>query len=229
MWDLPGGNPRDGFQGLAHIDDAQAVAFLAGDSMVVSADGHAVVRLSDAAMGNSLAILNGHGGKIWGISVAPDGTTFATVSSDGTAKLWDARLPRRWLAIPVPSGGEALAFSSDGQTLIVADLVGGKDFVPSDAPRVTASMLIWRCADSTRKPGQSGFITSSSAGRRVTVPSSQRTVKSSSSVGPTAYQPPGRPRLGSDWPRSTSLETATQSGRGLWWSTLPGDPSSWWM
>ena len=63
MWDLPSREPWDGFQGLAHIDDAQDVAFLAGDRMVVSADGHAVLRMSDATTGHSLATLNGHTGR----------------------------------------------------------------------------------------------------------------------------------------------------------------------
>jgi eukaryotic-like serine/threonine-protein kinase len=133
MWDLPSGEPREGFQGFAHVDDAQAVAFLDGDRMLVSADGHGVLRLSDATTGTSLATLNGHTGKIWGISVSRDDTTFATVSSDGTVKLWDARLPRRWRAIPAENAaGGALGFTPDSQTLIVAHFVGRKPFAPSD-------------------------------------------------------------------------------------------------
>jgi WD40 repeat protein/serine/threonine protein kinase len=154
MWDLPAGNPRDGFAGHAHTDDAQAVAFLAERRMVVSADGqpilrrpdhdphvqalsvvvsadsHGILRLSDATNGNSLTALIGHAGKIWGISASPDGTTFATGSSDDTIKLWNAQVPQHWRAILVPNGSGPFAFTPDGRTLIVADLVGGRSFVP---------------------------------------------------------------------------------------------------
>jgi WD40 repeat protein/serine/threonine protein kinase len=135
MWELVTGKVLEVF---IHTDDAQAVAFLAADRVVVSADGHAVLRLSDATTGALLATLNGHTGKIWGISVSPDGTTFATVSSDGSVKLWDARLPQRWLAIPVPNGSGTLAFAPDGQTLLVEDLGSGKTFIPPNgAPAYT--------------------------------------------------------------------------------------------
>ncbi len=129
VWDLKSGEPLRGFQGFAHRDDARAVAFLAGDRMVVSADGHAALQLSDATTGNSLATLNGHTGKIWGLSVSPDRTTFATASGDGTVKLWDARQPQRWLAIPVHGGAGQIAFTPDGQTLVVANTLRGKQFV----------------------------------------------------------------------------------------------------
>jgi len=132
VWDLKTGEPLSGFQGVAHSDEARAVAFLAVDRMVVSADSHAVLRLSDAVTGNSLANLNGHTGKIWGISVSPDGTTFATASSDGTVRLWDAHMPQRGHGIPVPSGTGPLAFTSDGQTLIVADVVQTKPLARPD-------------------------------------------------------------------------------------------------
>jgi eukaryotic-like serine/threonine-protein kinase len=132
MCDLPSGQPREGFEGVAHSGGAQAVAFLAGDRMLVSGDGRAILWLSDGTTGNSLAVLNGHTGKIWGISVAPDGATFATVSSDGTVKLWDAGLSQPWLAIPVARGSGPLAFTPDGQTLIVADVVGGNLLQPTD-------------------------------------------------------------------------------------------------
>jgi WD40 repeat protein/serine/threonine protein kinase len=130
VWDLKTGKPLPGFQGFAHIDDVRAVAFLGGNRTVVSADGHAVLRLSDASTGQSLATLNGHTGKIWGMSVSPDGTTLATASGDGTVRLWDARVPQFWLAIPVPNSAGPLAFTPDGQTLVVTGVVGGTTIVP---------------------------------------------------------------------------------------------------
>jgi WD40 repeat protein/serine/threonine protein kinase len=134
LWNLASGDQSEALQIPAHLDDAQAVAFLNGDRMVVSADGRGSLRLSDATTGKNLALLNGHTGKIWGISVSPDRTTFATTSSDGTVKLWDARLPQRWLEIPVSNNGGPLAFTPDGQTLVVADAVGNVVVPDGGAP-----------------------------------------------------------------------------------------------
>ncbi len=141
VWDCPEGEPRKGYRGYARIaNDAQAVAFLAGDRMLVSGHGDASVRLLDAADGRVLGWLQGHTKKIWGISVSPDGRSLATASDDGTAKLWDARLPERRFAIPAPSvRSKALAFTPDGRTLIVADIVGGKEFAPPDGTMAYAA------------------------------------------------------------------------------------------
>jgi WD40 repeat protein len=128
-WDLLNGEPREAVQSVVQTDGAMAVAFLAGDRLLVSGNDRGVVRLSDATTGNSLATLNGHAGKVWGITASPDGKTFATVSSDGTAKLWDARVPEHLLTFPVETRLGPLAFTPDGRTLIVGDVVGGKDLV----------------------------------------------------------------------------------------------------
>ena len=131
IWPRQGGGARDRAPNydseatlfLAHLADAHALAFLPGDRIVVSANSQAVLRLSDATTGYGLAVLNGHTGKIWGVSVSPDRATLATASGDGTVKLWDARLPQRWIAIPAPNMVGPLAFTSDGQTLVVSDAV----------------------------------------------------------------------------------------------------------
>jgi WD40 repeat protein len=110
--------------------DSHAVAFLPGDHMVVSADSQADLRLSDADTGRDLALLNGHTGKIWGVSISPDRTTFATASGDGSVKLWSTRLPERWITIPAANTAGPIAFSPDGQTLVTADAV---DITSADA------------------------------------------------------------------------------------------------
>jgi WD40 repeat protein len=109
--------------------DVQSVAFVAGDRMVVSvgSDPNLNLRFWDAATGNSLGMLPGHSDKVWGASVSPDGTTLATASSDGTAKLWNPRPPDHEFAVlhasDTDSSGQ-MAFTPDGQLLLVVHDVG---------------------------------------------------------------------------------------------------------
>jgi eukaryotic-like serine/threonine-protein kinase len=109
-----------------HTADIQSVAFLAGDRMIVSAGGYGILKLWDSATGKCLGSLLGHTDKIWGVSISPDGTTLATASSDGTVKLWDARPTRqeRTLLAQTALANVTMAFTPDGQTLIVALSVG---------------------------------------------------------------------------------------------------------
>jgi WD40 repeat protein len=136
MWDVTSGEPRVGFEELAHSNAVQAVAFVAGDRLVASADSRSVLRLLDANTGLSLATLNGHIDKIWGISASPDGTTLATASSDSTVKLWDARVPSQELRLPPMTAREPglmdFSFTPDGRTVVAARAIGRETFDPRD-------------------------------------------------------------------------------------------------
>jgi WD40 repeat protein len=65
-----------------------------------------------------LFTLYGHTGPVWDVAFSPDGTRLATVSDDGSARLWDPRTGRALLEL---TGSMApvrcLAFSPDGKRL----------------------------------------------------------------------------------------------------------------
>jgi WD40 repeat protein len=136
-WDVTSGELRNEFLGQQHSADIQSMAFLAGDRTIVSAGGSAILKLWDASTGKCLGSLRGHMDKIWGVSASPDGTSFATASSDGTIKVWGPRPPPLVrtltpLTVRVRSTRTALASTPGGGTLIVARGVGGRAFVPPD-------------------------------------------------------------------------------------------------
>jgi eukaryotic-like serine/threonine-protein kinase len=135
VWDRSSFALRNEFRDAQqHTADIQSVAFLAGDRMIVSAGGYAILKLWDAATGKCLGSLLGHTDKIWGVSISPDGTTLATASSDGSVKLWDARPPRLERTLSPLSANEpaSMAFTPDGETLIVAQVIGRETFIPLD-------------------------------------------------------------------------------------------------
>jgi WD40 repeat protein len=81
--------------------------------------------------------LAGHSGRVWGVAVTPDGKQAASVSMDGTLKVWDLGSGRevRTLAghsgevngvAVTPDGKQAVSASGDG-TLKVWDLGNGRE------------------------------------------------------------------------------------------------------
>jgi WD40 repeat protein len=83
-------------------------------------DWHYLKRQQDT----SLFTLYGHRGSVQQVVYSPDGTRLATVSSEGTVKVWDARTGQELLTLPavrwsatVGSYAVRVAFSSDGSRL----------------------------------------------------------------------------------------------------------------
>ena len=67
---------------------------------------------------HQVAVLEGHGRPVWSVAFSPDGTTLASGSSDGTAKLWDVASQEE-IATLYPHGSQVTSvdFSPDGTTL----------------------------------------------------------------------------------------------------------------
>ena len=73
---------------------------------------------SAAAGTREIVVPLGHGGRIWAIAYSPDKRAFASLSGDGTVKLWNARTGREIRTLSIEDAAFAsLAFSPDGKTL----------------------------------------------------------------------------------------------------------------
>ena len=147
VWDLAEGKPLRQWNVPA---PALALA-LAPDAktLVVGGQDHNLT-LFNAADGKALAQFKGHTGPIQGVAFTPDGHRIASVSADGTARIWtvpsdadltEAKTPGDVkLADPLVLSGhkgpvQALAITPDGQFLITA----GDD----------ATVRLWKVADGT--------------------------------------------------------------------------------
>jgi WD40 domain-containing protein len=79
------------------------------------------VRLFAIPSGQETAPLVGHKRDVSGISFSPDGRTLATISDDGTARLWHVATWRELVRFPTPMKdprGPGLMFSPDGRALV---------------------------------------------------------------------------------------------------------------
>ena len=93
---------------------------------------------------HQVAVLEGHGAWVGSVAFSPDGTTLASGSSDGTAKLWDVASQEEIATLEGHSDVvRSVAFSPDGTTL-AAGSTDGKivmwDMSPYFAP-------VYRSAD----------------------------------------------------------------------------------
>ncbi|MEM6837074.1 MAG: hypothetical protein AAF609_09475, partial [Cyanobacteria bacterium P01_C01_bin.120] len=81
------------------------------------------VKLWDRS-GRELQTLEGHTGRVWSVSFAPDGQTLASASEDGTVKLW-GRSGRELQTLDGHTGIVlSVSFAPDGETIASASADG---------------------------------------------------------------------------------------------------------
>jgi WD40 repeat protein len=69
------------------------------------------------------------------VAFSPDSKTFATASSDGTARLWDGTTAKPLgPPLPHPSAVRAVAFSPDGRTVLTGSVDGRARLWATPAP-----------------------------------------------------------------------------------------------
>ena len=65
-------------------------------------------------------MLRGHTGPVTGVAFSPDGKRLASISSDGTVKLWDVETGLEVLSLPGFAQASTLAFVAPGDLLVIA-------------------------------------------------------------------------------------------------------------
>lgn len=102
VWDVASGRRLLRF-GSGRIDD---VAFSPDGRRIVSGHMSNEVVVWDAATGQQIARMTGHGRRALSVAFSPDGRVVASGSEDGTARLWDAQTGEPLRAQkPAPSAG----------------------------------------------------------------------------------------------------------------------------
>ena len=96
LWDCEAGR-RIGFL-LGHSGGVNGIAFLPGDTELISSSGDGTLRLWDVRSLECTAILFGYEGGFESLALSPDGSTLATAGGiDVKILLWDMETVRREL------------------------------------------------------------------------------------------------------------------------------------
>ncbi len=129
VWDALTGQPLFSLKGHAGLE--VSVAFSPDGARLATASNDGTAKVWDARTGplgrqfgaadKPLLELEGHTGPVRSVAFSPDGARLVTGSSDGTAKVWDARTGRPLLELRVNlTMVQGVAFSPDGRRLAIS-------------------------------------------------------------------------------------------------------------
>ena len=93
------------------------VAWSPDGRILASASWDTTVRLWDPDTHGTLRVLRKHGDGVFGLAFHPDGQTLASGSKDGKIHLWNPNTGAHKATLTGYGGGDALAFSPNGQIL----------------------------------------------------------------------------------------------------------------
>jgi WD40 repeat protein/tRNA A-37 threonylcarbamoyl transferase component Bud32 len=136
--DIPTGKELRWVQ--AHKGPARAVDFDPRSMNLTSAGADHVVNILDGEHAVLMFTLRGHAGSINAAAWSPDGLRIATGSSDGTAKIWDARSTGEPSPFDHIEPVNTIAVSDDGKTVFSGN-VGGEIILAALHPRGTGPAL----------------------------------------------------------------------------------------
>ena len=104
----------------------QQICGSADSGWAVDANDRGVVGIHSFGTGNAGCISTGHA-PILGLALAPNGTTMATTSRDGSVKLWDTQrdADRKILYYWSKEHVNSFAYTRDGRTVVAAGDCGG--------------------------------------------------------------------------------------------------------
>jgi WD40 repeat protein len=105
----------------AHSPEALCVAFSADGKLLVTGGADKNIAVRDPASGVLQRPLRGHAGRVNRLAISPDSKQLASISGDGTARIWSIQRGVEEEVFNVwrekVAAGRSVAFSPDGRTL----------------------------------------------------------------------------------------------------------------
>jgi eukaryotic-like serine/threonine-protein kinase len=124
VWETRGWTLRESFDRQRSV--MESVSFSPDDRILAWVGHDGIIHLKDRVSGASYGIASGQGReRLWCVAFSPRGGGLATISAEGTVKLWELGRDRISISFRVPTRETFVsALSSDGSRFVVSDRGG---------------------------------------------------------------------------------------------------------